>query len=1720
MKRFFAVVMVVLLVLASISLDVKSVYAAQSAAPQAGNIIITNNLTGKSDTIYVFGVSPGTLVKVYTTSTGSKILTYGTVPNNKYELTFTVPQIGADGGSVYISVIERGNTESSRTKVDFEGEPKSDPISADAVSVTNNAQKSDVIYISGLNPRDTVKIYSAPSGGKLLTSKTVSASASDLTLTVNQVGSAAGSIYVSVTGRGYIESNRTKVDFEAEPASTPLDPDDITINNNAKKADTIYIGSLNAGDVVKVYNAASGGKLLGSKTVASNSYDATISVSQLGVSAGYIYITVTSSDCAESIRVPVQYAAELASDKPLAEFITVMNNSGKADIVNVSGLSPNDLVKVYNSPIKGSLLGSATVASTDSEVTVSIPQLGTTGGSIYVAITSPGKTESLRVQANYAPETRSGIISASNITVTNNVGKPDTISVSGLNESDLVKVYDAYTGGRLLGSAVVARAASDATVSVNQLGIDSGTVYVSVTSSGRLESIRMAVSYLGESKSSAPDTNAVTVSNNAGTSDTIYVTGLPAGTIVKVYSAATSGYQLGSATVAAAKTDATITIPQLGSTAGSVYVSITQPGAQESSRTKVDYSAEGTSAAPNVNNISISNNVGKADTIYVSNLTPGDIVRIYNAASQGAIIGNGVVSGTATDILLSIPQLGSGAGNIYVTVTNPGNAESARTPAPYRAESVYEGVDPSNITVTNNAGKADTVYFTRLSAGDVVKVYDSNAGGTLLGSAVVASGSTDTTVSIPQLGKGSGSVYVSISSTDKSESSRIEVSYTAEASTQELDSSQISVINNITGTPDTIYVAGLNPDDIIKAYSAAAQGVLLGTATVPSNGISATITVGQLGTAAGSVYVSVTSSGKLESQRTKADYAGEGKTSAPESRSITINNNSGAPDTVRVTGLVAEDTVKVYTQPSGGSLLGSSAVSTYGSEATVSIVQLGTGAGKVYVSVTSKNKIESERVEASYEAEPVTAPVNSSSITVTNNAGTADTVKVVGLTPGDTVKVYTLSLGGNLLGSAAVEASRTEAIVEIPQIGSLEGTLYVSVTSVNKAESSRTSVSYSGEAQSGAPDTGRVSIENNYGIPSTVTVGGLKDNDVVSIYSASAGGSLLGKGTVAVYSSEVSVPVSQLSDTGGSVYISVTSPGKLESTRTEVQYEAKPSSTPLSESNVEIYNNVGLADEVVVIGIAANSVIKVYGQASGGTPLGNATAPADGSQAVVYITQLGTSSGVVYITVTTPGRTESSRAAINYTAEATSEPLQEGNVKILNNSGVADTITVTGLLPYDTVKIYNGATGGTRLASVTADPNTLTATANIPQLGTGSGSVYVTVTNYGRSESTRTRIHYEAESVAPLSSKITIINNAGLPDTITVAGLEESDIVKVYDGATGGNLLATAIVPAGTNKVTLSVPQLTTSAGKVFISVTNFGRAESSLTRASYIAETSTTAPYIGDIYIVNNVAIDDTITVYNLTAGDVVKVYDKAAGGSLLGYSSAGNNKTEATVLIDDLGSTSGIVYISVTTKGKSESARTEASYVAESRSTAPYSGNIHVTNNASLSDTVLVTGLAAGDRVKVYNSSSGGELLGSATVATGSTQVKITIKQLGEEAGSVFVSLTSKGKTESKRTEAEYVSEQTTNQPFTGYIKVSNNKAGTPDTITVSGLAEGDVINVYSAAAGGSLLGTAVVNSGSTSGTVSLTQLSTTAGSVYVTVTSPGKYESERTKADYAAE
>jgi trimeric autotransporter adhesin len=93
------------------------------------------------------------------------------------------------------------------------------PPSASNIIVRNNMfPKNDSILVKGLKPGDVVRVYSAPSGGKIIASgKAVQSGKGtySCTMVVRELGPKAGKIYVTVTSPGLKESSRTEVVYGA-----------------------------------------------------------------------------------------------------------------------------------------------------------------------------------------------------------------------------------------------------------------------------------------------------------------------------------------------------------------------------------------------------------------------------------------------------------------------------------------------------------------------------------------------------------------------------------------------------------------------------------------------------------------------------------------------------------------------------------------------------------------------------------------------------------------------------------------------------------------------------------------------------------------------------------------------------------------------------------------------------------------------------------------------------------------------------------------------------------------------------------------------------------------------------------------------------------------------------------------------------------------------------------------------------------------------------------------------------------------------------------------------------------------------------------------------------------------------------------------------------------------------------------------------------------------
>lgn len=554
--------------------------------------------------------------------------------------------------------------------------------------------------------------------------------------------------------------------------------------------------------------------------------------------------------------------------------VEIVNNFGLPDVIKVKELPENAVVKVYDQETGGKVLGTAKVAKGKTEAVISIKDLGTDGGKVYISVTLETAAKELTV----AKEDTTATLEADKVVVANNVRKPDTVKVTAA-EGTTIKVYDKNAAdAKVLGSTTVAKGKTEATLSIKQFGADAGKLYVTAKVLGKKESEKLEVSFDAEPVSTKLATEAVTIVNNAGIPDTVKVTGLTTGDIIKVYyKDAASKDVTAIATVAKDKTEALLSIKQLGEVAGTVDVTVTSVDKLEAPKLNESYEEEKTTDAPAAADITVTNNVDISDTVKVVGLTAGTIVNVYagDAAADAKPLVTATVAKDKTEATLSVKQLGSAEGKVNVTTKVLGKKESAKTEKTFAAEEKSTAPVAANITVTNNTGAtADTVKVTGLAAGDKVTVVNKAEPTVVLGTGVVAAGKTEITISLTKkLTVAAGEVQVTVKSTNKLVSDKTDKAYEQEVSKAPVATS-ITVTNNKVGTDDTVKVIGLVAGDVVNVY-AKGDTTVIGTGTVAVGKTDVTITIAQLGTGAGSVEVTVTNKDAKESAKVEKAYVAE-----------------------------------------------------------------------------------------------------------------------------------------------------------------------------------------------------------------------------------------------------------------------------------------------------------------------------------------------------------------------------------------------------------------------------------------------------------------------------------------------------------------------------------------------------------------------------------------------------------------------------------------------------------------------------------------------------------------------------------------------------------------------------------------------------------------------------------------------------------------------------
>ncbi|PIC68904.1 hypothetical protein CSV77_16690 [Sporosarcina sp. P16b] len=208
---------------------------------------------------------------------------------------------------------------------------------------------------------------------------------------------------------------------------------------------------------------------------------------------------MTNANSKESPVTEAEVAAEATTPAPAVGTITVANNVGIADTVTVKDLAIKDVVKVYAEDGK-TLLGSA-VALKAGDVIVSL-KAQLTGDKVQVSVMNANSLESEKTEATIVAEKETAAPEVNTITVANNVGIADTVTLTGLALKDTVKIYK-VDGITLLGTAVASKE-GELVISLKQQFVES-TIKVSLTNTNSNESEKVEVTVEKEAVTQLPE---------------------------------------------------------------------------------------------------------------------------------------------------------------------------------------------------------------------------------------------------------------------------------------------------------------------------------------------------------------------------------------------------------------------------------------------------------------------------------------------------------------------------------------------------------------------------------------------------------------------------------------------------------------------------------------------------------------------------------------------------------------------------------------------------------------------------------------------------------------------------------------------------------------------------------------------------------------------------------------------------------------------------------------------------------------------------------------------------------------------------------------------------------------------------------------------------------------------------------------------------------------
>lgn len=941
-----------------------------------------------------------------------------------------------------------------------------------------------------------------------------------------------------------------------------------------------------------------------------------------------------------------------------------------------------------------------------------------------------------------------------------------------------------------------------------------------------------------------------------------------------------------------------------------------------------------TSLAVTVQDPAASPGVDKTPTIRVSGYDDADSVFVYTSATCAAssLYGSGFTSGAHLDVT-STTDLVDGVYNFYVRLQDElGNATACSsvhanyildTGAPSLASSMLL-VNP--LTSPSN-DSTPTVDVLGVESGAVVKIFNDNLCTNQVASGTASSASIELTTSV--LSEGTHNFYVEVIDIVGNSSGCSGSLLTYVLDTTPPATPSLALFNPASSpsndTTPTLRASGVVSGDTVKIYTD--NTCTTEVATGVASGTTIDLTHSTAVEGANNYYArAIDSLGNASSCSSGVSYTLD--TVAPSAPSaLALQNPLVSPSndstpTIRVSGVVSGDTVRLYKD----------------STCTVpNLVDTGVAAGTT-IDLTSLALTEGSYVFYARSTDPagnvstcsvasvayqldLSAPTNPTGLTLidpTSSPGndSTPTVRVSGVSVGDTVEIYSSNLCTGALASGVVSSGTTIDLVVAPALTDGTYNFYVKVDdpSSNTTGCLNGSLAYVLDTIApAAPNSLTLhdpATSPNTDKTPTVRVGGVVAGDVVTLYRNNSCTLTVASATSVGTTIDLT-PAADLSDATYNFYASSVDPaGNISTCSTAtVSYVldtvAPSNAVTLALETPATSPNNDSTPTIRVSSVVSGDSVRLYTDNTCTTLVSTGTASATDISLTSSVLTSGTYQFYAQMTDPTGNVSLCSTNSVSYvldlTAPATPTPLtlitpasSPGNVK-------RPVIRAGGVISGDTISLYNNSAClvGNLVVSGVASGTSIDLTTP-SDLADGTHNFYIRATDPATNASACSvaPLVYVLDTSVPAAPTSLTLKNPVVPvgqnrtPEITIGGVEVNAVVSLYS-----NSMCTTNVgegTAGTTTIDIIVDNNLADGTYVFYATQTDASGNTSACSTANVSYTvDNVAPSAPSSLALHDPAtspgVDSTptIQVSGVTIGDTAYLYTDAACTTQVGTQS-----------------------------------------------------------------------------------------------------------------------------------------------------------------------------------------------------------------------------------------